>query len=438
MLEQTYISGRSSVNIARSIETAAASGRAGAGDILPPVRTLAAHLGVAPATVSAAYRRLQTRGITIADGRRGTRIRAAAPTPAAAPAPLPRGVRDLAEGNPDRALLPNMQRVVRKLSVSQRLYGEEFRDRRLVTFARKQFRADGVAARSLAVVSGALDGIERVLREKLRSGDRVIVEDPAFTGVLDLLAALGLVAVPVAVDDEGLVPRDLARAMRNVAAMIVTPRAQNPTGAALTRRRALQLRKILRARPDLLLIEDDHAGPISGARYLTLVEKGREQWAVIRSVSKFLGPDLRVAVLAADDETIAAVERRQTVGIRWVSHVLQEIAVTLWSDRKVRAELAAAEKTYTTRRNALIRALANHGIEAYGRSGLNVWIPVTEESATVQAMYRKGWAVKAGERYRLATGPAIRVTISALTPVDARRFAADLAEVLNARSGSRA
>src|SRR6188768_1940931 len=125
MLEQKYISGRSSVNIARSIENAAANGKAAAGDLLPPVRALASHLGVAPATVSAAYRRLQSRGITVADGRRGTRIRASAPTPAAAPAPLPRGVRNLADGNPDRALLPNLKRAARNLSIAQRLYGEE-------------------------------------------------------------------------------------------------------------------------------------------------------------------------------------------------------------------------------------------------------------------------------------------------------------------------
>jgi DNA-binding transcriptional MocR family regulator len=434
MLEQKYISGRSSVNIARSVESAAASGRAGAGDLLPPVRTLAAHLGVAPATVSAAYRRLQSRGITVADGRRGTRIRPTAPHPAAATIPLPRGVRDLAEGNPDRALLPNLQRAVRKLKVGQRLYGEEFNGRQLVAFARRLFRAEGVPARGVAVVGGALDGIERVLRERLRPGDRVIVEDPAFSGVLDLLAALALIPVAVEVDDEGMLPKDLARAMRTAAAVIVTPRAQNPTGAALTRRRALQLRKVLRARLDLLLIEDDHAGPISGAPYVTLVEKAREHWAVIRSVAKSLGPDLRVAVVAADDQTIAAVERRQTVGMRWVSHVLQELVLTLWSDRRVRADLAAAEKTYTTRRNALIRALANHGIDAWGRSGLNVWIPVPEESAIVQALYQRGWGVKAGERYRLATGPAIRVTVASLAPADARRLAADLAEIVSGRT----
>src|SRR5579859_3040124 len=90
----------------------------------------------------------------------------------------------------------------------------------------------------------------------------------------------------------------------------------------------------------------------------------------------------------------------------------------------------------TTRRNALLRALARHGIEAHGRSGLNVWIPVAEESGVVQALMRKRWAVNAGERYRLQSRPAIRVTISTLT--EARKFASDLAEVLTSRSAAAA
>ena len=62
-----------------------------------------------------------------------------------------------------------------------------------------------------------------------------------------------------------------------------------------------------------------------------------------------------------------------------------------------------------------------------------MWIPVTEETSTIQSLMARGWAVTAGERYRLATGPAIRVTIATLLPREAGRFAADLAEVLAPR-----
>ena len=422
MLVQNYISGDSSVNIARSVEAAVSAGKLAAGALLPPVRSLAAHLRVSPATVAAAYRLLRERGLVAADGRRGTRVRWAPPLSVPRAVPLPRNVRDLAEGNPDPALLPRLP----VLQLEQRLYGEELNDRRLIELAREQFRADGIAAEHLSVVSGAMDGIERVLREHLRAGDRVAVEDPCFTGILDLLHALSLVAVPVPVDDEGLIPSDVRRALRSVQALIVTPRAQNPTGAAHSPRRARELRALLSSRRDLLVVEDDHAGAVAGAAYLSLIDKTRERWAVVRSVSKSLGPDLRVALLAADSQTHARVEGRQTLGVRWVSHILQRIVVSLWRDRAP----VRAGRAYTRRRNALLRELRARGIEAHGASGLNVWIPVPEESATVQALLQAGWAVKAGERYRIASGPAIRVTITALEEAEAPRFAEDLANVM--------
>jgi DNA-binding transcriptional MocR family regulator len=429
MLEQTYLSGTSAVKIAASVETALSGGKLTAGDPLPPVRALADHLRVSPATVAAAYRMLRDRGVVIADGRRGTRVRPAPPIAFSADTAIPKGVRNLADGNPDPALLPDLQK--RRLHLSQRLYGEELNDPDLITLAREQFRDDGVAAKSIAIVSGALDGIERVLREHLRPGDRVAVEDPCFTGVLDLLSALALAPVPVAIDDEGLLPASLRKALRTCKALVVTPRAQNPTGAAHSPRRARELRALLSQSPAVLVVEDDHAGPVAGCEYRTLIDRKRPRWAVVRSVSKSLGPDLRVALLASDAQTHARVEGRQTLGIRWVSHVLQRIVVGIWRDRAP----VRAQRVYGERRDALLRELRERGLEAHGASGLNVWIPVAEESATVQALAAKGWGVKAGERYRIVSAPAIRVTIATLEPRDAVRFAEDLAAILRPRVG---
>jgi len=48
----------------------------------------------------------------------------------------------------------------------------------------------------------------------------------------------------------------------------------------------------------------------------------------------------------------------------------------------------------------------------------------------VQALVHAGWAVKAGERYRIASGPGIRVTVAGLAPADAAKFANDLARAI--------
>jgi DNA-binding transcriptional MocR family regulator len=150
---------------------------------------------------------------------------------------------------------------------------------------------------------------------------------------------------------------------------------------------------------------------------------------VIRSTSKFLGPDLRVAVAAGDHLTIERVQRRQAVGALWVSHLLQRLALALWSDPSNGRLLARAAEVYAQRRAALVRALDEHGVRSVTPSGFNIWIPVRDESSTVRALAERGWAVAAGERFRIQSAPGIRVTTSTLVPAEAQRFAADLVAI---------
>lgn len=432
-----WITGSTAAAIAGSIEQGLHRRRTGPGDPLPTVRDLAEGLKVSPATVAAAYKLLRNRGLISGHGRRGTLVAGRAPTPlspASGDEPVAAGATDLTTGNPDPALLPPLAPALGAISPEPRLYGAPRHIRPFVTFAAGEFEADGVDSRFVTVVSGALDGIERILREHLRPGDRVAVEDPALPGLLDLLSAASFVVVPFPVDDQGPVPLGVDAALRRTCqAIVITPRAQNPTGAAITDRRARELQRILRGYPDVVLIENDYAGPISGAPPVT-VTGGVQRWAVVRSTSKFLGPDLRVAVMAGDELTVSRVQGRQSLGARWVSGILQQLALAVWSDPSSGRRLARAADIYAQRRTALLDALASRGIEARGRSGLNVWVPVREESVVTHGLAVRGWAVAAGERFRVASPPGIRVTIATLTPPDTERFADALAEVMRPSS----
>lgn len=438
---QKYLRGRTAAEISRGLEEAIRKGVLRPAAQLPTVRGLAEHLEVSPTTVAAAYRALAGRGVVVSDGRRGTRVSLAPPVPVAAAAPLPDTVRDLAAGNPDAALLPQLGPALVRLGKhgpEPHLYGDPAHTGQLLDLAGERMRADGLRTDSLCVVSGALDGIERVLQAQLRPGDRVAVEDPGFGGVLHLVRALGLTLVPFAIDDKGPLPDALEDALaQGPSAMIVTPRAQNPTGAALTPARVRALRRVLRGHPDCLLIEDDHAGEVAGAPPQTLVGRDTERFAVLRSVSKALGPDLRTAILAGDAQTVARVEGRQMLGLRWVSHVLQDLVALLWSDTRVAKQLVRAEHIYAERRDALVAALSGRGVTAHGRSGMNVWVPVPEETAVVQGLQARGWAVAAGERFRLQSPPAVRITTATLTADEAPRLAQDVAAVLQPGASAR-
>jgi DNA-binding transcriptional MocR family regulator len=411
---------RNAADIASSVETGLREGELAPGDRLPAVRSLAAELGVSPATVASAYRLLRLRGLAHGAGRRGTHLaNRPAVTSTRGPEPVPGGVVNLRDGNPDPELLPPLADALASVNPTPVLYGAPPAHPPLLSLATEHFGADGVTGGPVGLGSGALDVIERTLQAHLGPGDRVGVEDPGYPGVLDLVAALGLVAVPVPVDAAGPVPAAVARVVHSgVAAVIVTPRAQNPTGAAFTEGRAAELRAILARAPEILVIEDDHAGPVAGPAFARVT--GRTQrWAVVRSVSKWLGPDLRVALFCADEVTAARVEGRQSLGAGWVSGILQQVVAARWAAPDTQALLQAATATYAERRQALVDALAARGITATAPSGLNVWVPVPAEQPVLAALLAAGYAATAGERFRLASGPAVRLTTARLAPSDA-------------------
>ena len=426
-----HIIGANAVEIAQSVEAGVRDGAIRPGAQLPTVRALATRLRVSPTTVAAAYRNLRLRGLLVGAGRRGSAISHHPPVGARPAQVVPAHARDLASGNPDPKLLPPLAPALRSIETGHVFYGDGLCEPQLMRAAVKGFAADGIAVDSVTVVSGALDGIERVLTAWLRPGDRVAVEDPGFPAVFHLLSALGMSAVPVGVDDAGPLPDEVAKVLaRGVDGLVLTTRAQNPFGSALDERRARELRALLRAHPDVLVVEDDHGGAVSGAKACT-VAGSTERWAVARSVSKALGPDLRLALLAADPATVARVEGRQSLGIRWVSHLLQRTVAALLADRGVAKHLREAERSYTERRRALVGELERRGIPAFGRSGMNVWVPVPDEDAVAAALAAAGWAVSTGARFRIKSGPAIRITISTLAPEEAGEVAEALARALH-------
>jgi DNA-binding transcriptional MocR family regulator len=430
-LKQYRIVAASAAELVQSVERAVADGSMQAGEPLPSVRRLAVEVGLSPVTVASALAELRRRGVVATEPRRGTRIGERPPIGSARALPaVPPGARDLSQGNPDPALLPDLKRALAGTNLPLRLYGEPAALPELAELARERLAADGIVGAAPCIVSGALDGIERVLEAHLRQGDRVAVENPGYAALFDLLRARGLQLEPVAIDERGMRPQALRAALeRGAAGAILTPRGQNPTGAALDAERAAELREVFAAFPQTLVIEDDHLGEVAGCELHTTVT-GRARWAATRSVAKALGPDLRLAVLCGDAQTLARVQGRQQCGPGWVSYILQRLVLGLLGDPHVLASIEHASATYTARREQLLRALAEQGIAVAAASGLNVWVPVEDETGVVGALAQRGWVLAPGAPFRLAGSlAAVRITIATLSEQESPQLARELADV---------
>ncbi|MDF2047691.1 aminotransferase class I/II-fold pyridoxal phosphate-dependent enzyme [Microbacterium sp. Kw_RZR3] len=431
------ITGRSASEIATDLRERIERGELAPGTLLPSVRTVAADLGVNRNTVVAAYRQLSQAGLVEARGRGGTRV--ADRTTVAQEGYAPDTVlRDVGTGNPDPALIPDPTNALVR-STRPVLYGEPVIDPGLEAWAR-DWMADQLPHDDLriTVTSGASDAIERLLAQALQRDDAVALEDPCFLSALHTVRTGGYRAIPVEVDADGMTVEGLRAALdAGVRAVIVTPRAHNPTGASLSAERAAALRDVLAAHPYVLVIEDDHFSLLSRAPLHSVIGSGQRRWARIRSMSKFLGPDTCLAVTASDPDTADGLAVRLTPGTTWVSHILQRMTHALVTDDGVRADIERAAVHYADRNAAFAAALTERGLPVAPGDGLNLWVPLPVPAATVRDdLMRRGWLVREGDPFFLSSGPSgsfLRLTVHDLDDTAARTLADDIAAAAGTR-----
>ncbi|MFJ4996938.1 aminotransferase class I/II-fold pyridoxal phosphate-dependent enzyme [Microbacterium sp. NPDC088619] len=426
------ITGTTAADIADSVRGLRDRGVLRAGSPLPPVRELAATLGVNRNTAVAAYRQLAQAGIVISRGRAGTVI-TGLETVAQEGYASDTVLRDVGTGNPDPRLIPDPSQALATVAGRPVLYGEPVIDRGLELWAREWIAGDiGHVDFGITVTSGAVDAVERLLAQALMRDDAVALEDPCFLASIHTVRLGGYRAVPVPVDDQGMTVQGLRDALdAGVRAVICTPRAQNPTGASLTATRAAELRAVLADHPYVLVIEDDHFSMLSHRPYESLIGPEHRRFALVRSVSKFLGPDMCLAIAATDATTAERLAMRLSPGTTWVSHLLQRLTLTQLTDDSVVSRIAEAREHYAARNTAFATRLREQGLDSPATDGLSLWVELPKPARIVaERLMRRGWLARTGDDFaldeRAEPSHHLRLTVHDLSDDDADTLVADL------------
>lgn len=431
----------SSRGIASAVGRLISEGVVESGERLPTVREVSRRLGLSPTTVSDAWQRLARSGLIEGRGRLGTFV---APRTRAVGPRRYRGMRaaaghvrlDLATGSPDPELLPDVGTAMARVPAASMV--TNYWDRPVLPRLEELLRGrQAFDAEELTVVDGALDALDRVASWVVSLGDRVVVENPAFPPLLDLLDLLGAEVVPVRTDERGIDPDDLRTVLElRPRAVFLQPRAHNPTGSSMSAERAEALAAVL-AGSDVLVVEDDHSGDISTSPAVSLGTWLPERTVRITSFSKSHGPDLRLAAVAGPREVIDGIVERRSIGPAWSSRILQGVLAAMLADPDAIATVEHARAVYHERRRALAAALAEHGVVASGDDGINLWIPARNEQAALVALATQGIGVAPGSPFAVAplAEDHIRVTVS-LVRSDVAALAATLAEAVLGRRPS--
>lgn len=340
--------------LSASLRAAILEGRLRPGTRLPSTRELAAQHKLSRGTIVASFEQLRSEGYlegTIGSGTYVTKVLPEAwfqvhPKAHAKPALPPKRLARLSacaertrlfegyESRPTRAFRPNLPaldlfpmtlwtqiaaRRLRNASVNLLMGCEP-----LGYLPLRQAVADYINAsrgvrcvpQQIAIVSGVQEALDLVGRLLINPGDRVLMENPGYSGAALVFQALGAKVKAVSLDDEGV--RLGFSKSRNVRLIYLTPGHQFPLGVTMSLARRMQLLQWAQ-QSGALIFEDDYDSEFrySGSSIPALQGLDRNQRVLYAgSFSKVLFPSLRLGYLVVPQSLVDAVEAAKSLTSR--------------------------------------------------------------------------------------------------------------------------
>jgi DNA-binding transcriptional MocR family regulator len=412
--------------IAGAIEADVLSGRLRPGDRLPPHRELAERLGIAVGTVSRGYAEARRAGWVSGEVGRGTLVL----DRRAGRFPGPRGEGggpiDLSLNVPIEAPAPDLAAALRELSVDERAqsmlgYTESRGSPRDRQAGAMVLERHGLSAEPDHVVlcAGSQHGLGVALEAVTRPGECALAEELTYPAFRPIAEARGLRVYPVALDEQGIVPRALDAACRKARpkALYVIPTLHNPTTGSLSAERRAAVAEVARRR-DLIVIEDDVHRMLARDAAPPIAQLAPERTIYVASLSKSFAPGLRVGYIAAPaalrDALASAVWRSV-----WMLSPIATALATHWVLRGDFDSIAAGKRREAQARQALAaRVLPREGIRA-ATTSYHLWL-LTGEARSADAFAlqarERGVLVTPSTAFYLGSGAppkAVRVSLSA-------------------------
>jgi DNA-binding transcriptional MocR family regulator len=401
--------------IADQLAAEIADGRLRPGQRLPPQRQFARLRGIANSTAARVYGELVRRGLAVGEVGRGTFVRARPGGPPREPAlaepaaarvdlelnfPILPGQAELLAHGLTRLLRPDVLDAALRPAVASA--GPALREAAAAYLARAGWAPD--AGRLLFAGSGK-QAIAAAVSALVPAGGRLGVERLTYPLVKGIAARLGITLVPLATDDDGLLP-DAVTAALPLRALYVQPTVQNPLGTTMPPARRAALADVLR-RHDLPVVEDAVYGFLR-EDLPPLAAQAPEQVIVVDSLSKRLAPGLSVGFAApppALHQPLAAALRSGG----WTAGGLALEAAAQWMTDGSAASVATAKRRDAAERQRLVaRHLAGFRVRA-DPQGYHCWWELPEPwraETFVAAAARRGIALTPAAAFAVGPGHA--------------------------------
>ncbi len=252
----------------------------------------------------------------------------------------------------------------------------------------------GVEPGRVVLTNGSLQGFVFLAEHLVRPRTRVLVEAPTYDRPLKILARLGAEVVALPMDDEGLLPDALERAVgeREPPAFLYTIATfQNPSGRTMSEERRRRVVEIARER-NLLVLEDDPYGLVryegDAPPLLFDVDRsdGGEHVAYASSFSKTVAPGVRVGYFVLPADLAAQIEALAVSTYISPPFLTQATVYEFVRRGNFEPNLARVCGLLGARRDAMLEALERHmpAGAAWTRpeGGYFVWLDLPSGSDT--------------------------------------------------------
>jgi GntR family transcriptional regulator/MocR family aminotransferase len=333
---------------------------------------MAAELGISRGLVLDCYSQLQAEGFLTTRVGSATRVAAGALPPTAPPArpePRPRLAVDFRPGVPDLTSFPRrdwawaLRESCRTATPAELGYGDPRGSealRGVLAGYLRRVRGAVADAEQIVICSGFAQGVNLVLRSLADVGlGQVAVEDPGDNDYHVICRRLGVMAVPVPIDERGI---DVdALTATGVRAVILTPTHQFPTGIALAPERRQALVSWAN-HCDGTIIEDDYDAEFRYDRDPVGALQGLvpDRVALLGTVSKSLAPALRIAWVVCPGALLESVTDDKRLSDRG-SPALEQLALAAMIESgRYDRHLRQMRSVYAARRDALVESLDKH------------------------------------------------------------------------------
>jgi DNA-binding transcriptional MocR family regulator len=410
--------------IADALAADVREGRLAAGTRLPTHRDLAWHLHVTVGTVSRAYAEAERRGLIAGEVGRGTFVRPAGGG-SALPVrlrPEPEGFIDLGSNYPIVGEEPALfAKTLAALSSSNSL-GDLLHYQPHV--GRPSDRAAGAewvrragldaTAERVVVTGGGQHSIASVMGALTQSGDTIAAECLTYPGLKALATLLNLRVVPIAMDEEGLIPEALAAAAKTqrIKALYTVPTLQNPTAAVMPERRRRAIARIIEEH-DIALVEDDVYGFLLAEAPPPIAAFAPRHGFYVTSASKSIAPGLRIGYVHAPEEKIEKLAAAMRATTHMATPLMAEI-VSRWVRDGTADRLVQAKREGAVRRQAMAQRFFAGAEMKTHPSSFHLWLTLPEH-------WRAEELADTARRRNVGITPAIAFAVSRGAPPNAIR-----------------